>query len=180
VTLEPAHKEFRISRTKVQHGLLLGGVLAAIGLAVIGFGGTAIPDAGLIGGVNLVIAAGILVSVIRSARDPRPRLVLDRDGIRYRDWGIGVVAWPEIADAAIGGPRLLSFLGVRLADPDGFAARLPAEARPKLRSSRFYRAPLLKIPNGALDAPLEDILAAIEAGIAASRHAAAPRRRDAS
>ena len=174
VTLEPARKEFRISRTKVQHGLLLGAVLAVIGLAVIGLGASVIPDAGLIGGLNLLIAAGILVSVMRSARDRRPRLVVDRSGIWYRDWEIGTVPWPEVADAAIAGPRLLSFLAVRLRDPDGYAARLPDAERAKLRSSRLYRAPVLRVPNGALDAPLEEILAAIEAGIEASRRPTAP------
>ncbi len=162
MTLENARREFRISRTKVQHGLLLATVLAVLGLAVIGIGASAIADAGLIGGINLVIAAGILVSVMRGARDRRPRLVVDRSGIWYRDWEISTVPWPEIADAAIGGPRLLSVLAVRLRDPDGYAARLPDAERPKLRSGRLYRAPVLRIPHGALDAPLDEILAAIQ------------------
>lgn len=167
MTFENARREFRISRTKVQHGLLLATVLAVIGLAVIGIGASAIADAGLIGGINLVIAAGILVSVMRSARDRRPRLVVDRSGIWYRDWEIGTVPWPEVADAAIAGPRLLSFLAVRLRDPDGYAARLPDAERAKLRSSRLYRAPVLRVPNGALDAPLDEILAAIKAHLGA-------------
>jgi hypothetical protein len=171
-------KEYRVSRAKIQHGYLLAGVLAVIGLGIIAFGGTAIPDAGLIGGVNLVIAAGIVISVIRSARDRRPRLVLDRDGIWYRDWGIGTVPWSEVADAAIAGPRLHSFLGVKLGDPDGFFAHLPDAERAKLRSSRFYRAPELRIPNGALDAPLEEIQAALETVFRASRQADKSKRAD--
>ncbi|MFQ5775700.1 MAG: hypothetical protein ACE5GS_14355 [Kiloniellaceae bacterium] len=166
MTFEDARREFRIARTKVQHGLLLGAVLAAIGLAIIAIGAPAIPDAALVGGVNLLIGAGILVSVVRAARDPRPRMVLDRRGIWYRDWGIGTVPWPEVADAAIGGPRLRSFLGVKLCDPDGFLARLPEDERAKLRSGRLHRAPELRIPNGALDAPLDEILKAIRQHLA--------------
>lgn len=52
-------------------------------------------------------------------------------------------------------------MGIKLCDPDGFVARLPDGEREKLRSNRSYRAPELRIPNGVLDAPLEDILAAI-------------------
>jgi hypothetical protein len=46
-------REFRASRIRVQHGILLGAVLALIGLGTVLFAGTAVRDAELVGGVVL-------------------------------------------------------------------------------------------------------------------------------
>jgi hypothetical protein len=158
----PRH-EYRIARSKTQHGLLLGVVLLAIGLAVMAIGEPTIPDAGIVGAINLVLAAVVLAVVWRGARDPRPRMVLDEDGVWYRDWGIGAVPWSEIAHAAIGGSRMQSYLGITLADAARFQAGLSDEERRKFGSNSLVRLPELRVPYGALDAPLDEVLSAIEA-----------------
>ncbi len=167
-------KEFGGARTRVRHGTLLGAVLALVGLATLLFAGPSVPDAELVGAVALFLSAGVLIAVVRSARDQRPRLVLDRDGVWFRDWGIETVDWAAVRDVYTAGSRVQAFITLRLRDPDGFLAGLPEAARIGLESNRLFRRPVLRIPNGALDAPIDEILTAIKSAIETSRLADAP------
>lgn len=163
---QPAfHREFRVARSKLQHGALLAGVLAVIGLAIIVMAGPSVPYGRLVGAVNLVAALGIWITVRRNARDPRPLMVLDQDGFWFRDWGLETVSWAQLGNAYVGGSRFQAFLCLELRDPEALLARLPEQRRRKISANRLVRPPRLMIPNGALEAPLEDILAALRAGL---------------
>jgi hypothetical protein len=157
--------EFRSSRAQVQHGILLGAVLAVIGLGSLFFGGSSVPDAELVGAVVLVLAAGVLIVVVRGARDTRPRMVLDRDGVWFRDWGIEKVSWAAIDAVYTSGSRLQAFITLSLRDPEGFLNALPPAERVRLTSSHLFRRPELRIPHNALDAPLDEVLAALRSGL---------------
>ncbi len=157
--------EFRGSRARVQHGVLLSAVLAAMGLGSFFFGGSSVPDAELVGAVVLVLAAGVLTMVMRNARDQRPRLVLDRDGVWFRDWDIATVPWAAIETVYTGGSRLQAFITLSLRDPEGFLSALPQAERAKLTSNRLFRRPELRIPHNALDAPVDQVLAALRSGL---------------
>ena len=159
-------RKFRISRTKLRHGALLAGVLAVIGLWAMFLAGPALGEGRLIGGVNLLLAAGIGFHVLRSARNPTPLMVLDSDGIWLRDWGLGTVPWAQVSDAYLGGGRLQSFIYIEIRDGAALLAWVPKDAQRKLRSNRLVKPSQLLVPNGTLDAPLEDILAAIREGMA--------------
>ncbi len=154
--------EFRTSRTRVQHGILLSVVLALIGLGTLLFAGSSVRDAELVGAVALVTSAVMLFVVLRNARDTRARMLLDRSGIWFRDWEIGPVPWAAIDDAYTSGSRLQAFVSLRLRDPEAFLAGLPEAERKAVRANRLYRSPELRIPHGALDAPLDQVLAAIK------------------
>jgi len=156
-------REFRASRIRVQHGLLVGAVLALIGLGTVLFAGTAVRDAELVGGVVLALSAVMLVVTWRNARDTRGRMVLDSDGIWFRDWNIHRVPWAALDDAYTSGSRLQAFVALHLHDPDGFLAGLPEAQRKSLRTNRLARMPELRIPHGTLDAPLDEVLTAIQA-----------------
>lgn len=158
-------KEFRASRIRVEHGLLLGAVLALIGLGTVLFAGTAVRDAELVGGVVLALSAVMLVVTWRNARDTRARMVLDSDGVWFRDWNIHRVPWAALDDAYTSGSRLQAFVALHLHDPDGFLAGLPEAERKSLRTNRLARMPELRIPHGTLDAPLDEVLTAIQAHI---------------
>ncbi len=162
-------REFRTSRTRVQHGILLSVVLALIGLGTLLFGGPSVRDAELVGAVALAMSAAILFVVLRSARDTQARMVLDRDGIWFRDWEIGPVPWAAIDDAYTSGSRLQAFVSLRLRDPEGFLAGLPEAECKALRGNRLAKMPELRIPHGALDAPFDEILAAIKAHLGTSQ-----------
>ena len=155
-------REFRASRSRVQHGILLSVVLALIGLWALLFAGPSVRDAELVGAVALIMSAVMLVVVRRNARDIRARMVLDGAGIWFRDWEIGPVPWAAVGDAYTSGSRLQAFVSLRLRDPEGFLAGLPEAERKALRANRLYRSPALRLPHGALDAPLDQVLAAIK------------------
>ena len=155
-------REFRASRTRIQHGFLLGAVLALVGMGTLLFAGPSVPDAELVGAVALALSAVMLFVALRNARDASARMVLAGEGIWFRDWGIGPVPWAAIDDAYTSGSRLQAFVSLRLRDPDGFLASLPDTERVKLKGNRLYRSPDLRIPHGALDAPLDEVLAAIK------------------
>ncbi len=160
-------REFRASRIRVEHGILLGVVLALIGLGTLLFAGPSVPDADLVGAVVLVLSAVIFFMVRRSARDLSARMVLDTAGIWFRDWKIGPVSWAAIDDAYTSGSRLQAFVSLHLRDSDGFLASLPEAERKALRGNRLARLPELRIPYSALDAPLDQVLAAIKTHLGA-------------
>ncbi len=166
-------REFRAGRAKLRHGLVVACLLAILGLWLILFAGDTVAHAELAGIVNLILAAGILFAAHRAANDPRPHMVLDKDGIWYRGWGLDRVPWHQICDAYSSGIRLNSFACIELHDPEALLAGLPAEQRRKLEANRLVRPPRLLVPNGALDAPLHEVLGAIRAGLQQ-----AGRRRD--
>lgn len=159
----PLPKAYRIAPEKLQHGMLLGGVLAVIGFAAIFLADASIPNAVLIGTVNLLLAGGVLFSVVRAARDPRPRMVLDRDGIWYRDWPVGRVPWRFVGGAHMQGSRFQTAACIELREPESFLATLSDGERRKCRSNRLVRLPCLLVPHGALDAPLAQIIEAVQA-----------------
>ncbi len=163
-------RAFGISRTKLQHGGLLAAVLAVIGLAALAVSGASLPDGWMIGLVNLCLAAGVGFFVWRAARDRRPLLVLDDDGIWFRDWKLPKVAWRQLRSAYAQGGRLQQAVCLEVGDPEAFAAGLPDAARGQLRANRSIRLPLLLIPNGVVEASMPEILALVQAqGIAPPR-----------
>lgn len=161
---QPYRREFHVARAKLQHGFLLGGVLAAIGLGVLLFAGPALPDSRLIGGVNLALGAGIALFNLFRARDRRPRLVVDESGIWFHEWGPFTVPHDAIAEVHEKGSRMQSFVAIRLRDAEGFRASLPAETRDKLNPGRLVRPPELLIPHAAVEASFEEIEEAIAEG----------------
>ncbi len=165
--MEGERREFHTSRGRVQHGILLGVVLALIGVWALLFAGPSVPDAELVGGIALAMSAGVLFVVQRNARDTSARMVLGGEGVWFRDWKIGPVPWAAIDDAYTSGSRMQAFVSLRLRNPDDFLAGLPEAERKSLRRNRLYRSPDLRIPHGALDAPLDEILAAIKAHLGA-------------
>lgn len=167
-------KEFGGGRTRAQHGMLLSAVLAVIGLASLLIAGPAAPDAELAGAVALLLSLGVLIVVLRGARDPRPRMVLDRDGIWFRDWEIEAVSWTAVRDAYRSGSRIQTYITIRLRDGEHFLAGLPEAERTRLRTNRLFRLPELRIPHSALDAPHDTVLAAINSAIESSRRGDAP------
>ena len=153
----PYRREFHLARAKLQHGFLLGGVLATIGLGVLLFAGPALADGWLIGGINLALGIGIALFNLFRARDRRPRLVIDESGIWFHEWGPFTVPHDAIAEVDERGSRMQSYLALRLHDAEGFRASLPAETRDRLKPGRLVRLPELLIPHAAVEASFEEI-----------------------
>lgn len=167
---QAAARCYYVSRTKVQHAGLLAAVLALIGGGVLLFGGGAVPDAGLIGGLQLALAVVVALSAAYLARDRAPRLTIDDEGIWFRDWRLDKLPWSEVADVYIAGSRVRSQLCVRVREGDRLAAGLPEQERKRLLQNPLVHPPELRVPNGALDAALPEIEAAIRAKLASAPH----------
>ena len=86
--------EFGVARSKVRHGLVVGGLLAAVGLAILLFGGQAVPDSGLTGALCLALALGAGLYAWRAGRAQDAQLRIDARGIWLRDWGV-TLPWPR-------------------------------------------------------------------------------------
>ncbi len=154
-------REFRVSPARLRHGLVLAGLIAAIGLGIALFAGSSVADAPLIGAVSLVLAASIGAFVLRTTRDPEPRMVLGADGVWFRDWGLPPVPWPNVSRIYSVGIRIQPFVCVEVDDWEEFAATLDDATRARCRSNRLVRWPRLMIPNSAVDASFSEVLVAL-------------------
>jgi hypothetical protein len=163
---EGLSRRYRVSRTKLQQGYLLGGVLIVIGLLIFLIGQRVIPDATLIAIGHLVVGGGVVGYSLRLARDPRPRLVLDGDGIWYRDWKTRPIPWEQIRAVTTTGSRLSSFVCIEVRDEQTLLHILPAGDRQKFKVNRLVRLPMLLIPNNSVDAAFAELVDAIKAGLA--------------
>lgn len=157
--------EYRISRTKLQQSYLLGGVLLAIGVLVFVIGQRAIPDATLIAIGHVVVGGGVIGYTWRQARDPRPRLVLDADGVWFRDWNTRTIPWSQIRGVSTAGSRLSSHVCIEVYDEETLLHIIPPGDRQKFRTNRLVRLPKLFIPNNSVDAPFAELVDAVRAGL---------------
>ncbi len=154
-------REFWISPDRLRHGLVLAGAVAAFGLGIALFGGSAVADAPLIGAVLLVLAASVAAFVMRTARDPEPRMVLGAYGVWFRDWGLPTVPWPSVSKIYSVGSRIQALICVEVDGWEELAAALDDATRERCRSNRLVRWPKLMVPNSALDASFDEILTAL-------------------
>ncbi|MBE9553034.1 MAG: PH domain-containing protein [Proteobacteria bacterium] len=157
--------EYRISRTRLQQSYLLGGFLMVIGVIVFFIGQQVIPDATLIAIGHVVVAGGVIGYSVRLARDPRPRLVLDGDGVWYRDWNTRPIPWEQIRSVTTTGSRMSSFVCIELRDEQTLLHIIPEGDRQKFKANRLVRLPKLFIPNNSVDASFVELVDAIKAGL---------------
>jgi len=155
---------FPIARSRIQHGLMLAAVLAVIGLWALLFADPEITGGPLIGIIILGLAGGIAFYIWRLSRDKRPRLLVDRQGVWFRDWNLDPVPWSQIENTLQKGGRLQALFCLQLRDAEGLFSALPAERRNKALANRLIRPPLLMIPAHSVDADFGEIRAAIEDG----------------
>ena len=157
-------REFRTAPARLHHGLLIAGLLAATGIGILAFGGGVVADGPLIAAVSLALAAAVALYAVRGALDPRPRMVLDADGVWFRDWRLPPIPWHRIAGVPTAGSRLQPYVSVELADVDGFVGALDDRTQRRCRSNRLIHWPRLMVPNHAIDASFEEVLNALRAG----------------
>jgi len=161
---EGLSRRYRVSRTKLHQSYLLGGVLVVIGLVIFLIGQQVIPDATLIAMGHVVVGGGVIAYSLRLARDTRPRLVLDGDGVWYRDWKTRPIPWEQIRAVTTTGSRLSSFVCIEVRDEQTLMHIIPPGDRQKFQTNRLVRLPKLFIPNNSVDASFAELVDAIKAG----------------
>ncbi len=156
--------EFQIGKSKAQHGLIIGTVCVAMGLAIMLFAGEGMPDRYWIGALVMVLGAGVGFHGWRTNRPAGTHLRIDQNGIYFREWGL-TAPWSAIEDVYQTGSRLLPFVTIKIGQPRQFVDSLDeAEAR-GLRRNRLWKQPELRIPYNAVAASRDELLSAIEAGM---------------
>ena len=146
-----------ISKNKVQQGYLLAGFMALSGLALMFYLNEASEDATLIGMINLIFAAVVFYMTRRSITKSSRLLVLNSDGVWFRDWKGPVIPWQQIGNAELSGSRIKASVRITLKDPEAVMTLLDAADRTAFEKNPLINMPVLKIPNGALAVPLEQV-----------------------
>ncbi len=153
-------QEFRIGRSKAQHGLVVAGVCVLVGAGVFLLADEGATDQRLMGAVVLLLGLGVGFHAWRGGRSAGAHLRIDPAGLYFREWG-ATVGWSAIDDVYQSGSRLQPFITIRVRDPEAFLAGLPADQAQALRGNRLWKSPELRIPYNAVEASRDEMLEAI-------------------
>ena len=153
-----------ISRTKRLHGLVIATVFFVVGIVSFIVGDAQLADAEQIGLISLVIAAAVVIYVLRTTSSPKVGMVLDDNGLWFRDWDLPPVPWRYVADAYPIGARLRPMICIEMEDADTYFDGLDQATRQRAQRNPLVRPPQLKIRNSILDVPLSDVVAAVKEG----------------
>lgn len=146
-----------ISKNKVQQGFLLAGFLVVSGFVLMFVLNSASQDAALIGMINIAFGVLVFFMAKRSAANSKRLLVLNDEGVWYKDWKGPVIPWEQIAHFQLGGSRIKASLQVTLKDPETVITMLDVADRAAFEKNPLYNSPVIKIPNGSLAEPLETV-----------------------
>lgn len=157
---EPSHQlTFAASPGKRRHGLIIAGLLAAVGVIALIAAGPALPDGVMIGSLALALAAGFAVHVLRSTGAAGDVLTIDSEGVWFRDWDLPKIAWRHVAGIHVAGIRLRLLIHIDLIDGEAFLAGL--DGAPRRPANPLVGPDRLTAPGGAFDAPIGDVVVAL-------------------
>lgn len=156
-------REYAASTAKLKHGLVIAALLAVLGLWLLFFAGEAVPDSGLVGGINLIAALLIAGYSWYSSRSPATALTVGEDGVWYREWGV-TVPWREVADVFTTGARLNPHIALQLENSAAFLGSLPGETAKRLKTSRYFKNGLLLLPNHCAEVAFPELLLTLQEG----------------
>ena len=152
--------EVGVGKSKSQHGLVLSAMLMVCGVASAFLTEESVPGRGWIGALLIALGLGVAVFAWRRGHDTTAHLRIDEAGVWYRDWEV-TVPWPEIERVLGTGSRMQPYIALKLRDPARFLAGLEPEPARRLRGNRLWKAPEIRIPNGALAMPYQELLSAL-------------------
>ena len=155
-------REYRASASRAKHGFIVGGGAAALGLWMAFLAGETMSNQRMTGLFIVLLGAAIAGYVWWKKRNPQAVLRIDEAGVWCREWGV-TVPWNRVGIINPTGNRLARLIVIRVEDPDGFLTSLPADVSRKLKSNRLWKNPLLRLPDGYADAPLEELVATLRA-----------------
>ncbi len=152
--------------TNTLHGKIVAGFLLTAGVGLLLAPESFVPDHLLLGLVLLAGGGGVLVMTVRTVADKRPRMTVSDKGIWFRDWDLDVVPWGEIRKVYMTGIRIKITICVELRNSKRFVATMSPAQRSRLKTNSLIRLPVLRIPPKVLSAPVDEVLAALESGLA--------------
>ena len=158
--------EVGVGKSKSQHGLVLSAMLVVCGVASAFLTEESVPGRGWLGALLIALGLGVGVLVWRRGQDTTPHLRIDEAGVWFREWGV-TVPWPEIERVLGTGSRVQPYITLKLRDPARFLAALEPEEARRLSGNRLWKAPEIRIPNGAVAMPYPELLAALRDAVEA-------------
>ncbi len=157
-------REYETGTSKLRHGMILAGGLIVIGLWILLLAGDSIPDRQITGAAAIALGAGVGFYAWWTGRAAGVVLRIDASGVWFKGWGV-TVPWPEIGEILHTGHKLQPFVSLRIRNPDRFPGSLPPGETRKLKGGRLWKSPYFRIPNGSVDAPQPELLAALRAAL---------------
>lgn len=161
-------REYRASASRAKHGFIIGGGTVTLGLWMAFLAGETMIAGETMSnqretGMFLVlVGAAVAGYVWWNKRDPQAVLRIDETGVWCREWGV-TVPWDRVGIINPTGNRLARLIVIRVEEADDFMASLPEAVSRKLTTNRLWKKPLLRLPDGYADAPLEELVATLRA-----------------
>jgi len=157
-TISPENEwQCGISKNKVHQGYFLTGFLALVGISFITFLNSGSADASMLGLLMLAGSAAIGFMTYRNAQKSEILLILNNEGIWYKDWNVPTINWQHIDDIQLGGSKLKASIRLTLGDPNQVISQLDKEKRRAFEKNLLVALPILKIPAGNLESSLEEV-----------------------
>lgn len=150
---------FDASPGKRRNGLVIAALLFVVGVIALLSAGPALPDGAMIGGVALAMAAAFAFHVLRSTNAPGAIMVIDHEGVWFREWGLPKVPWRHISGIQVAGIRLHLLIHIDLIDGEAFLAGL--DERQRRDATSLVRPDRLAAPSGSFDASIGDVVEAL-------------------
>lgn len=158
-----------VARNKTQQGYVLAILILGIGIAFMTILRDATPDAAMIGGINVVFAAVIAAMAYRTRLNGRRILVVNDEGVWFRDWRGPTIPWGEIASVDMEGVRLKAQVRLTLRDPERVLSMIDADKRSAFEKNPLVKLPQVIIPDNAVNAALPKVQEVLSERLRASR-----------
>jgi len=151
---------FHYSNRRVTHRIVTGAVMAVIVLLV----ALVFPETPLLVRILLLVGVAIVLShVIRFQRlrsGSEPALTLRSEGLDVPAWRVGIVPWPEIADAHL---VARNSIRIRLKQPQIWKQKMTQAARIVGMLETIFGGGMFTIDGGMLEQQPRAVLAEIKA-----------------
>ncbi len=154
---------FKISRSRIRQGFVVGGLSILIGIWASVFGQQAADHSGWIALFLVFIGLGAIGHAVYRLRDGQPRLIIDARGVWFAEWDLPAVPWDQIVEIYQTGMRLRAFVTLQMRDQDAYFASLPGTERHRIRLGKLIKQGFFLIPQGAVEATPQEIETAIRA-----------------
>ena len=147
--------EIKTSRLKML-GLFVLGVLIVCCSGFIMVRDMGLP-AKIIGGIGVLFFGFCTSIILRFLFDPRPRIVLDAEGVEDRTLGVGKIAWNDIAAVLPMSVSGNQFIALRLVNAENYLRKLSPVKRWLARGNRTVGFESLNLNLRALELSPDEI-----------------------
>jgi hypothetical protein len=155
------HDDTTHERIEIPQGKFVYWMILAFALGFIFFGIYLYQETPMLGGVLILFACFIGVKIFRLIMDPRPRLVLDHEGVEDRNNGMGLIAWGDITRTSIDISNGQEFINLFVRNEDEYLSRVSKMKRATLKLNKSLGFSPITIAMSGIKMPASELLALI-------------------